>query len=108
MTETEADLLELLKERSFRSEGGPFKLASGEMSSYYIDGKMTVVSSAGVHLIGEVLYGALRTSTSTRSADWKWGPFHSSRPPSELITGTTRRWRGFGSEIMSKATERRS
>jgi orotate phosphoribosyltransferase len=56
MTEAEADLLELLKERSFRKEGGPFHLASGEISDYYIDGKMTVVSSAGVHLIGEVLY----------------------------------------------------
>jgi orotate phosphoribosyltransferase len=56
MTEAETDLLELLKERSFRSEGGPFRLSSGEMSEYFIDGKMTAVSSAGVHLIGEVLY----------------------------------------------------
>ena len=56
MSDAEAELLELLKERSFRTEGGPFKLASGEMSSYYIDGRMTVISSAGVHLIGEVLY----------------------------------------------------
>jgi orotate phosphoribosyltransferase len=56
MTEAEADLLELLKVRSFRNQGGPFRLVSGEMSDYYIDGKMTVVSSAGVHLIGEVLY----------------------------------------------------
>jgi orotate phosphoribosyltransferase len=56
MTEAETDLFELLKERSFRNKGGPFRLASGELSEYYIDGKMTVVSSAGVHLIGEVLY----------------------------------------------------
>ena len=56
MTTAEHDLLKLLKERSFRTQGGPFRLASGEMSDYYIDARMTVVSSAGVHLIGEVLY----------------------------------------------------
>jgi orotate phosphoribosyltransferase len=56
MTEAEADLLELLKVRSFRNEGGPFHLASGEVSDYYIDARRTVVSSAGVHLVGEVLY----------------------------------------------------
>jgi orotate phosphoribosyltransferase len=55
MTNAEAELLRLLKERSLRTDG-PFKLASGETSSYYIDARMTVVSSAGAHAIGEVLY----------------------------------------------------
>lgn len=55
MSENEAKLLELLKERSFR-RGGPFRLASGEVSDYYIDGRMTAVYSAGAYLIGEVLY----------------------------------------------------
>jgi orotate phosphoribosyltransferase len=58
MTETEKRLLELLKQRSFRRApaGEPFTLASGEKSEYFIDGKMTAVSSAGAELIGEVLY----------------------------------------------------
>ena len=58
MTETEKRLLELLKQRSFRRApaGEPFTLASGEKSDYFIDGKMTAVSSEGAHLIGEVLY----------------------------------------------------
>src|SRR3954470_24011379 len=54
MTEAEERLLELLKERSFRL--GTFKLASGDTSSYYIDGRMTEVFSRGAHLIGEVIY----------------------------------------------------
>jgi orotate phosphoribosyltransferase len=58
MTDTEKRLLELLKERSFRRApaGEPFTLASGEKSEYFIDGKMTAVSSEGATLIGEVLY----------------------------------------------------
>ena len=55
MTENEARLLALLKERSFRGDG-PFQLASGEISDYYIDGRMTAIYSAGAHLIGEVIY----------------------------------------------------
>jgi orotate phosphoribosyltransferase len=58
MTEVEQQLLELLKKRSFkRAEPGQhFILASGEKSEYFIDGKMTAVSSEGAELIGEVLY----------------------------------------------------
>lgn len=58
MTDTEQRLLELLKERSFRRApaGEPFTLASGAKSEYFIDGKMTAVSSEGAALIGEVLY----------------------------------------------------
>jgi orotate phosphoribosyltransferase len=55
MAPAEAELLRLLKERSLRTDG-PFKLASGETSSYYIDARMTVVSSAGASAIGEVLF----------------------------------------------------
>lgn len=54
MTEAEQQLLQLLKERSFKL--GTFRLASGDTSNYYIDGKMTEVFSRGAHLIGEVLY----------------------------------------------------
>ena len=49
------------RERSFKTEGGPFRLASsGETSDYYIDARTTVVFSAGAHLIGEVLYERTR------------------------------------------------
>lgn len=54
MSDNESKLLELLKERSFRR--GAFRLASGDVSNYYIDGRMTAVYSAGAYLIGEVLY----------------------------------------------------
>src|SRR5688572_28821310 len=54
MLDVETQLLNLLKERSFKF--GSFKLASGDQSSYYIDGKMTEVCSEGAFLIGEVLY----------------------------------------------------
>jgi orotate phosphoribosyltransferase len=54
MTPTEQQLLWILKERSFKL--GAFRLASGDTSSYYIDGKMTEVFSRGAYLIGEVIY----------------------------------------------------
>jgi orotate phosphoribosyltransferase len=54
MTAAETQLLRLLKERSFQS--GTFQLASGDTSTYYIDGKMTEVFSKGAHLVGEILY----------------------------------------------------
>jgi orotate phosphoribosyltransferase len=58
MTDAELRLLELLKERSFRRAppGELFTLASGAKSEYFIDGKMTAVSSEGAALIGDVLY----------------------------------------------------
>ena len=54
MSDAETQLLQLLKERSFKR--GTFRLASGDLSDYYIDGKMTQVFSEAAHLIGEVLY----------------------------------------------------
>ncbi len=58
MTDTEQRLLEVLRRRSFKraAPGEPFTLVSGEKSDYFIDGKMTAVSSEGAELIGEVLY----------------------------------------------------
>jgi orotate phosphoribosyltransferase len=58
MTQAETQLLQLLKERSFRR--GAFRLASGSTSDYYIDGRMTALFSAAVPLIGEVLYERTR------------------------------------------------
>src|SRR5450759_3466889 len=54
MSTAETQLLELLKERSFKR--GSFRLASGDVSDYYIYGKMTQVFSEAAHLIGETLY----------------------------------------------------
>jgi orotate phosphoribosyltransferase len=54
MSSAEVQLLQLLNERSFKR--GTFKLASGDVSDYYIDGRMTAVYSEAAFLIGEVLY----------------------------------------------------
>ncbi len=54
MSPAEARLLDLLKERSFPPRS--FRLASGDPSDYFIDGKMTQVFSEAAYLIGEVLY----------------------------------------------------
>jgi orotate phosphoribosyltransferase len=54
MTAIETQLFQLLNDRSFQR--GTFRLASGAMSDYYIDGKMAEVFSASAYLIGEVLY----------------------------------------------------
>jgi orotate phosphoribosyltransferase len=54
MSEAETKLLQLLKARSFKL--GDFRLASGDPSTYFIDGKMTQVFSEAAYLIGEVLY----------------------------------------------------
>jgi orotate phosphoribosyltransferase len=57
MEDTKTQLLQLIKERSF-SMDGPFLLASGDTSDYYIDGKLTEVFSKGARLIGEAIYEA--------------------------------------------------
>src|SRR6516162_3332036 len=58
MSESESQLLQLLKERAFQR--GTFRLASGGTSDYYIDGKMIEVFSRSARLIGEVLYERTR------------------------------------------------
>jgi orotate phosphoribosyltransferase len=54
MATAETQLLQLLKERSFKR--GLFRLASGDVSDYYIDGRMSAVFSEAAFLIGETLY----------------------------------------------------
>ncbi len=58
MTDAERKLLQLLTERSFRR--GQFTLASGQQSTYYIDGKMSQVYSKSARLIGQVIYERTR------------------------------------------------
>lgn len=48
-------LLEIIKRRSLLTEGGPFKLASGAMSDYYLDIKPTAFDPEGAALIGEII-----------------------------------------------------
>ena len=55
-----ARLLRIIKEKSFLTEGGPFKLASGEMSDYYLDMKPTTFSPEGLNLIADIVYDMLR------------------------------------------------
>jgi len=54
MTGVEKQLFQLLQNRSFQR--GTFRLASGSVSDYYIDGKMVEAFSESAYLIGEVLY----------------------------------------------------
>jgi orotate phosphoribosyltransferase len=58
MTDAERQLLALLQSRCFRR--GEFRLASGDTSTYYIDGKMAEAHSASAYLIGQVLYERTR------------------------------------------------
>ena len=45
-------LSEILREKSILR--GEFKLASGKISDYYIDGRLTALDSEGLNLIGEI------------------------------------------------------
>ena len=57
----------IIKQRSFLTEGGPFKLASGAMSDYYLDMKPTMFSPDGISLIAEIIFGMLRDDPSVDS-----------------------------------------
>jgi orotate phosphoribosyltransferase len=60
VAEKKARLLAIIRERSFLTEGGPFKLASGATSDYYLDMKPTMFSAEGLSLIGDIVYGMVR------------------------------------------------
>jgi orotate phosphoribosyltransferase len=53
-------LREIIKRRSLLTEGGPFKLASGELSDYYLDMKPTTFDPEGASLIAEIIFQMLR------------------------------------------------
>ena len=52
-------LLEIIKQKSLLTEGGPFKLASGAMSDYYLDMKPTAFDPEGAALIAEIVCAML-------------------------------------------------
>jgi orotate phosphoribosyltransferase len=54
-------LIEFIKRRSFlRSDKPVFRLASGKMSSFYFDLRLTTLSPEGQHLIGNLLYEKIK------------------------------------------------
>jgi orotate phosphoribosyltransferase len=55
-------LIEIIKQRSYL-EGGPFTLASGRTSSFYINMKPTMMHPEGAHLIGHLIVDALEGLT---------------------------------------------
>src|SRR5438477_1716816 len=62
-----ARLLDIIKKKSLLTEGGPFKLASGAMSDYYLDMKPTSFDAQGAALIAEIVYGALESEPEVDS-----------------------------------------
>ncbi|MBS0013773.1 MAG: orotate phosphoribosyltransferase [Desulfobacterales bacterium] len=55
------ELIDLLCKKSFQfSEEPVFKLASGQMSHYYINCKPVTLSSRGLYLIGHLVFDALK------------------------------------------------
>jgi orotate phosphoribosyltransferase len=61
MDQARRQLLELLREKSFRySPDKPFKLVSGRESSYYIDCRPTTHNAQGLALIGEIFFDLIR------------------------------------------------
>jgi orotate phosphoribosyltransferase len=52
-------LLEIIRKKSLLTKGGPFKLASGAMSNYYLDMKPTTFDPEGANLIAEIALGML-------------------------------------------------
>jgi orotate phosphoribosyltransferase len=61
MENARRQLLELLREKSFRySPDKPFKLVSGRESPYYIDCRPTTHNAQGLALIGEVCFELIK------------------------------------------------
>jgi orotate phosphoribosyltransferase len=64
LEEKKARLLTIIRERSYLTEGGPFKLASGGTSEFYLDMKPTTFSPEGLNLIADIVYDMLREDRS--------------------------------------------
>lgn len=55
MSELQAQILELVKARGYRHSAEPFRLASGQLSHDYIDGKLAVARGADLALAGQAI-----------------------------------------------------
>jgi orotate phosphoribosyltransferase len=64
LEEKKARLLAIIREKSYLTAGGPFKLASGGTSDYYLDMKPTMFSPEGLNLIADIVYDMLREDRS--------------------------------------------
>jgi orotate phosphoribosyltransferase len=67
LSEKKGRLLKIIKERSLILEGGPFKLASGGTSSYYLDLKPTTFLPEGINLIADIIYDKLQDDSDVDS-----------------------------------------
>jgi orotate phosphoribosyltransferase len=67
LEEKKTRLLALIREKSFLTEGGPFKLASGGTSDYYLDMKPSTFSPEGLNLIADIVYAMLREDHSVEA-----------------------------------------
>lgn len=55
------ELIKIICEKSFKySEEPTFKLASGKMSSFYVNCKPTILSPRGMYLTGHLVYEAIK------------------------------------------------
>ena len=60
LTKEKNRLLEIIRRKSLLTQGGPFKLASGAMSEYYLDLKPTAFDPEGSALIADILFAMIR------------------------------------------------
>jgi len=64
LQQAKARLMDVIRAKSLHTEGGPFKLASGAMSDYYIDMKPTLFSPEGLNLIADLIFALIRDDNS--------------------------------------------
>jgi orotate phosphoribosyltransferase len=64
---TKARLLDIIRQKSLITSGGPFRLASGVMSDYYLDMKPTIFSPEGLNLIADLIFEHLRDDAGVNS-----------------------------------------
>jgi orotate phosphoribosyltransferase len=94
-----ARLLDIIKRKSLLTEGGPFKLASGALSDYYLDLKPTMFDPEGAALIGEIINGML---AGDRDVDAIGGLELGAVPIVVAVSALSGRWRPIKSFVVRK------
>ena len=59
LSKQERRLLKIIQQKSLLTKGGPFKLASGATSHYYLDMKPTTFDPEGANLVAEIVYSKI-------------------------------------------------